>query len=55
MNSRGMEQCDWLEMRFLSKIYTIAKTPLMENFKHGWKNDMVAKMETLFVKRVHHM
>ena len=36
----------------LSRVYVIAKTSLVENSKHGWKNDMVANMATLFVRGV---
>lgn len=36
-----------------AKVYTTAKTSPVENFKYGWRNDMVVNMATiLFVKGV---
>ena len=32
----------------LSRVYTTAKISPVENFKHEWKNDMVATMATFF-------
>ena len=31
-------------------VYTTAKTTLVEDFKYGWKNDMVVDMATLFAR-----
>jgi hypothetical protein len=37
-----MEQYDWLQNECShSKVYTMTKTSLVENFKHDEKNDMV--------------
>ena len=33
----------------LAGVYTIAKTSLVENFKHELKNDMIANMTTFFL------
>ena len=33
-------------------VYTTTKTFTMENFKHGWKNDMAANMATPFARGV---
>jgi hypothetical protein len=33
-------------------VYTMAKTPPMKNFKHGWKNDMATNMATFIVRGV---
>ena len=35
-----------------TKVYIVAKTYQVENFKHEWKNDMVASMTTFFAGRV---
>ena len=35
----------------LAGVYTIAKTSLVENFKHELKNDMIANMTTFFFAR----
>ena len=41
------------EMRSsLTWVYTIDKTSLLENFKYGWKHEMVANMATLFVRGI---
>ena len=31
-------------------VHTMAKTFPMENFNHGWENDMVANMPTLIAR-----
>ena len=36
----------------LAKVYTLTKISMVENFKHGWKIDMVVNMPTLFAKEV---
>ena len=38
----------------LAGFYTTAKTSPVKNFKHGWNNDMVSNMATLFAKGVLH-
>lgn len=35
-----------------SSAYRMAKTSLVENFKHRWKNDMAINMATLFAREV---
>ena len=35
-----------------TKVYTMAKTSLVKNFKDGWKNDMDANMATRFARGV---
>jgi hypothetical protein len=32
----------------LMEVYAMVKSPLVENFAHGWKNDMVANVLTIF-------
>jgi hypothetical protein len=33
------------------EVYATVKNPVVENFAHGWKNDMAANVATLFLKR----
>ena len=35
----------------LARVYTIARTSPVENFKHGWVNDMTANMTQLLARR----
>jgi hypothetical protein len=34
------------------EVYTMVKNPPVENFAHGWKNDMAANVATLFWRGV---
>ena len=33
-----------------ARVYTMAKTYMMDNFKHGWKNDMATNMASLVAR-----
>ena len=35
-----------------TRVYNMAKTSPVENFKHGWKNDTIVNMATLFARGV---
>jgi hypothetical protein len=35
-----------------ARVSTMAKTSLVENFKHGWRIDMIVNMATFFITGV---
>jgi hypothetical protein len=43
---------DYKDGFFIGQVYTTTNTSPVENFKNGWKYDMVANMATLFVRGV---